>query len=104
MKEDFWIRVKSLIKAHKMSQKAFAEYIGIPIQTFNGWISRNCIPDASRACAIAQSLGVTVEYLVMGVDDFNAEDRMQRTEERKTATEEIKKLAVKICNETERLR
>ena len=40
----------------------------------------------------------------MGIDDFNAEDRMHRTEERKSASEEIKKLAMKICNETERLR
>ena len=104
MKDDFWIRVKRLIKAHKMSQKAFAQYIGISIKTFTGWIYRNCIPDASRACVIAQSLGVTVEYLVMGIDDYNAEDRMQRTDERKSATEEIEKLALKICNETKRLR
>ena len=104
MQDYFWARAKRLIKAHKLSQKDFAEYVGIPISTFWGWIHRNCIPDATRACAIAQALGVTVEYLVTGIDDFNAEDRMRRTEERKSATEEIRKLALRIGGETERLR
>ena len=104
MKDDFWTRAKRLIKAHKLTQKEFAEYADIPINTFWGWINRNCIPDAARACAIAQALGVTVEYLVTGIDDFNAEDRIRRTEERKSATEKITKLAQKICSETERLK
>ena len=104
MEDNFWTRVKLHIKAHRMSRKEFAEYTGIPGRTFESWIRRNCIPDATRACVIAQALGVTVEYLIMGIDDFNAEDRMKRVEERKSATEEIIKLALKICNETERLR
>jgi len=45
-----------------------------------------------------------VEYLVRGSNDINAEDRMHRTRERKTAAEEIGKLALKIVNETQRLR
>ena len=104
MEDNFWIRTKRLIKAHKMSQNDFALYVGIPVRTFWSWIYRNVIPDASRACAIAQALGVTVEYLVMGLDDFNAEDRMHRTEERKSATAEIQKLAKQIGDETERLK
>jgi len=104
MTDQFWIRVKRLLKSHKISQQNFAIYIGVPTRTFWGWIHRNCIPDASRACAIAEALGVTVEYLVRGCDDINAEDRMHRTFARKSATLKIKKLALKIEAETKRLR
>lgn len=103
MEEQFWVRVKRLIKAHKISRKDFAQYVGIPTKTFDSWIYRNCMPEASRACVIAQALGVTVEYLVMGADDVNAADRMHRTEERKSAAEEIKKLVLKMGDEINRL-
>ena len=92
------------MRSHKITQKNFAAYIGIPTRTFWGWIHRDCIPDASRACTIAEALGVTVEYLVRGSNDINAEDRIHRTFERKSAAAKIKKLAVKIDAETERLR
>ena len=92
------------MKSHKITQKKFALYTGIPHRTLVGWIHRNCIPDASRACVIAEALGVTVEYLVRGSDDINAEERMHQTSERKTAAKEIGKLALKIAAATERLR
>jgi len=103
MEDHFWGRAKALMKSHKITQENFALYTGIPTRTLLGWFHRNCIPDASRACAIAEALGVTVEYLVRGSDDINAEDRIYRTSERKTAAEEIGKLALKIVNETQRL-
>jgi len=100
MKDPFWNRVNRLLKAHRISQKQFAEYMGMPPGTFKSWIYRNDIPDAKSACQIAEGLGVTVEYLVRGSDDINAEDRTQRTLKRKTATVEISKLAQKILEET----
>jgi len=103
MKDPFWTRVNSLLKAHKISQKQFAEYMGMPAGTFKSWMYRNDIPDAKSACQMAEGLGVTVEYLVRGTDDPNAEDRMHRTYERKTATKEINKLAKKILDEAKRL-
>ena len=104
MEDNFWTRVKRLMKSHKISQKEFAQYTGIPVRTLWGWMYRDCIPDATRACLIAQALGVTVEYLVMGINDFNADDRIQRTSERKSAAQEIRKLALKIGEQTERLK
>jgi len=61
------------------------------------------MPDAVTACCIAEALGVTVEYLVRGSDDINAEDKMQRTFVRKSAAEQIQKLALKIEEETKGL-
>jgi len=104
MRQDpFWIRTKQQIKAHRYSQRKLADYIGIPVQTLWGWIHYNRIPDAATACSIAEALGVTVEYLVRGSDDINADDKMQRTFARKSAAEQIQKLARKIKEETKQL-
>ena len=92
------------MKAHKISQEKFAEYIGLTVRTLWGWIYHNRIPDAATACSIAEALGVTVEYLVRGTDDINAEDRIHRTEERKSAAVQIQKLVRQIGDETERIR
>jgi len=104
MKDPFWNRLRFLLKTHKISQQKFAEYINIPVGTFWSWIYRDLLPDAKTACAMAESLGVTVEYLVRGTDDVNVKERMYRTMERKSATIEIKKLAFKIGKEAKRLR
>ena len=100
----FWTRVKQQVKAHRYSQKRLADYIEVPVQTLWGWIHYNRIPDAETACCIAEALGVTVEYLVRGNDDINAGDKMEKTYTRKTATEQISKLAQQIGEEAERLR
>ena len=100
----FWTRVKAQLKAHKFSQTKLADYISVPVQTVWGWIHYDRIPDAVTACQIAETLGVTVEYLVRGNDDINAGDKMQRTLDRKTAAEQIKKLSRRIGEETEQLR
>jgi len=100
----FWLRVKEQIKAHKFSQRKLADYIGIPVQTLWGWIYYNRIPDATTACCIAEALGVTVEFLVRGNDDINAEEKIQRTFVRKSAAEQIQRLALRIGAETEQLK
>ena len=104
MKDLFWVRTRYLLKTHKISQRNFAGYIGIPPGTLWNWMYRNLIPDAKTACDIAESLGVTVEFLVRGSDDINLKDRILRTQKRKSAAVEIKKLTKKIYAETRKLR
>ena len=104
MKDSFWVRTKYLLKTHKISQRKLAGYIGIPPGTLLNWIYRDLIPDARTACAIAEGLGVTVEFLIRGTDDINIKDRILRTQIRKSAALEIKKLAKKINTETRKLR
>jgi len=99
----FWTRVKQEIKAHRYSQKKLAENLDVPIQTFWGWIHYNRIPDAVTVCQFAETLGVTVEYLVRGNDDINAEDKKRRTLARKTTAKEIQKLAQRITEKIENL-
>ena len=100
----FWLRAKQQIKAHRYSQQKLADYTGVPVQTLWGWIHYNRIPDAVTACCIAEALGVTVEYLVRGSDDINADAKMQRTFDRKYAAEQIQKFAVKIRKATKGLK
>jgi transcriptional regulator with XRE-family HTH domain len=91
-KLEFWKRVKRLISAHRISHEKFAAYIGVPSKTLSGWIYLDRIPDAYTAHDIASALGTTVEYLVTGIAGQAAELRSRQTEERKRATEKLKKL------------
>ena len=84
MEDSFWARVKRLIKAHKISQAKFAEYIGLTARTLWGWIYHDRIPDAATACSIA-------------------EDKMHRTFNRKNTAAFIQKLAYQIGEETKQL-
>jgi len=92
------------MRAHRISQKNFAEYTGIPYRTLIGWMYRNIIPDASRAVLIAEALGTTVEYLVRGTGSVHIEDHMQKTHDRKTAAEEIDKLIAKLDEQAKKLK
>ena len=92
----FWYRVKSLIKAHKLTQYQFAKHIGISPSTFNGWIYHKRIPDLETALHIGAALGVNVEYLAFGKDGRAVKIRAQQVEERKIAAERIKKLSAKM--------
>ena len=87
----FWVRTLELIKSHKISRMKFAEYIGVPYPSFKGWIHYNRIPNAITSCDIAESLGVTVEYLVRGDDEAAQKIRMKQVEQRKTVNARLQK-------------
>ena len=76
----FWERVKSLIAAHNINQRQFAAHIGMPINTFRGWLHYRRIPDLQTAINIADSLGVSLYYLVYGDEhDTLAEEKKKRS-------------------------
>jgi transcriptional regulator with XRE-family HTH domain len=100
----FWPRVRQLLKAKKVSYEKFAKYIGVTINTFNGWQYNNRIPDAVSACDIALGLGVTVEYLVFGNNEKETVKKTQQRTERKIAVAKIKTLLRQIEEETEHIR
>lgn len=76
MCEDFWRRVKMLIKQNNTKQEWLAEKTGIKYQTLRSMISKNTFPKADDAVRMAKSLGTTAEYLVNGYD--KTESEMQR--------------------------
>ena len=101
--KDFWNRVKFQIRAHKLSQSKFAEYIGIKPRTFQGWIYHNRIPVIEIGVLIAAALGVDLEYLVLGKDDKIMQIRARQVKERKIAAAKITKMIELIQKEIMRV-
>ncbi len=64
----FWNRVKTLIKERNTTQEWIAGKVQVRADLFRRWASKSTMPNADQAVAIAQALGVTVEYLVTGSD------------------------------------
>lgn len=79
-RENFWNRVKALIKQSNTTQRGLSETCGFHSRAIEAWISKNTFPDVFEAFTIAQALGVSVEYLVTG----------KETDEKKQFIEDLK--------------
>jgi len=97
--ENFWRRVKEQIKAHRITQDKFAEYINIPRSTFYDWLRFNIAPDIFTAYSIATALGVSLEYLITGDDKTSEKLRMEQTGTRKITEAQVKMLVGKLQEE-----
>ena len=65
---DFYARVKHLVKESNLSLQDFLFSVGIKQSSYYSLQQAGNLPRADEALAIAQALGVTVEYLVSGKD------------------------------------
>jgi len=66
---DFYIRVKQLAKKTKnLSLQEFIYSIGLNQASYYSLQRAGNLPRADEALAIAQALGTTVEYLLMGIE------------------------------------
>ena len=86
-----------------MTHKQFAEYIGISLNTFSGWIRNKRIPDTSTAYDMAVVLGVTLNYLLGGKEAEIADWRLKELTARDAAAR-ILKLSAQIQEEVRKLR
>ena len=66
MTDNFFERVKNLLKDKNTTIKDFLETIEVNYDTYNGLRRYNNLPRADEAMKIAEALGVSVEYLVTG--------------------------------------
>jgi len=94
----FWVRVKALLKAHKMTQMQFAERIDYPYGTLRSCIQNDRIPDTTTAYEIAVTLGVTLNYLLGGHERDITVARLRELEARNAAAK-ILKLTEQIVKE-----
>lgn len=69
----FLENVKSKMNYSGLTQKELSEKTGISINTIRGWFSKDLIPDVYNAYRIAKVLNTTVEFLVTGETDNQAE-------------------------------
>ncbi len=74
---DFWKRVQSLL-TQDLNKTWLASEIGVSVNTLSNWVARDNDPKASQAQAMADALGVSVEYLVTGKNSY-LEDFPQNT-------------------------
>ena len=88
----FWRRTKALMKAHNMTQKQFAEHLGISLNTVRSWIYHDRVPELSAAYAIAYAMGVSLEYLLGGKDKDITVLRLKELKLRKAAGRILKKI------------
>ncbi len=70
---DFYDRVKALVKIKNMTIKGLLDSLGINFETYNSQRRFGNLPRTDDSVKIAQSLGVTVEYLVTGREPDNIE-------------------------------
>jgi len=69
---DFYMRVKQLVKKTKnRSLQEFIYSVGLNHASYYSLQRDGNLPRADEALAIAQALGTTVEYLLMGAEPEN---------------------------------
>ena len=64
--EEFWVRVKTLIKNQNTTMEWVASQVGVRPDSFRRWSQRKTIPNALFAVKIARALDASVEYLATG--------------------------------------
>lgn len=74
--EQFWNRVKELIKQNKITQETLAQECGVTINVLKSWIFNNRLPDVAQAIYIAKTLNTSVEYLVRGIEKTEEEVKL----------------------------
>lgn len=65
----FWNTALSLMDTKHLRQVDVARALKKSKTTVYNWITRDTLPQADDALAVADLLGVSVRYLVLGVDD-----------------------------------
>ena len=96
----FWERVKSLLRAQKITQKELAVLVDLKYSTLRFWLCYGYSPDVDTACDIASVLGVSVEYLAKGVKNKYVRKNVKKILVIKNTTKGIIKLAHQIEKST----
>lgn len=78
---DFWKRVEEELVYLGIGKKELAYRAGIKEQTLHKAIERGSNPAADTAIKIANVLGVSVEYLVTGLNPSDDKSRVQEQNE-----------------------
>lgn len=64
LRENFAANLDRLLSANRMTQRAFAEAVGVTEQTVSKWMNLRVFPEDKQIDRIAKVLGVTYEELV----------------------------------------
>lgn len=94
-------RIFETMKSKGITQKQVADMLGIGQGTVAGWKQRDCPPPINYISAIADLLGVSIDYLVTGSQNPIAY-KLDSDEQRlirlfRASTEENKELILKLA-------
>ena len=65
----FWTMVLSAMNEQHLRKQDIIDRAGINGSTFHNWIKRDTMPQVDEALKLADALGVSIRYLVTGLDD-----------------------------------
>ena len=99
----FWQRVKTQLKALKVSQREFAEHIHISRRTLEGWIYQVRLPNLEAGYRISAALGISMEDLLWGKKEEAFDKYLAEAEARKDATKAMDKLIYQLAMRNSRL-
>jgi transcriptional regulator with XRE-family HTH domain len=84
--------LKSELSYTGLQVKELAALSGVNKQTIDNYLSaRHCMPPADTAVSLARALGVTVEYLVNGMENVT-EEHLTTNREIRTITDILERL------------
>ena len=73
LEQSFW---KRLTDSRPDTLAVMAEKTGIPLATIKGWHSKGRIPKLEEAIALAEYLGVSLDWLLLGKHSESFNDRL----------------------------
>ena len=71
LQEEFKKRLIDELNFQEISNKEFAQRVGISVSTLSMYLYRGSIPAADVAVKMAEVLHTTAEYLILGIDKNN---------------------------------
>jgi transcriptional regulator with XRE-family HTH domain len=86
--------LKEALDFSDMEQKELAAQAGISLKTIENYLKQgSCMPSADKAVRIARVLGVSVEYLVTGGENYREKPSITLNPELRRLLKSIEKLA-----------
>lgn len=65
--------LRQQLKKNGMSTTSLAKKSGVPLQTLNNWLAGTKPRDLDQVKSIADVFGITLDYLVYGLDSQNVQ-------------------------------
>ena len=65
----FWTKVMAAMNEQNLRKQDIIDRAGFHGSTFHTWIKRDALPQVDDALKLADALGVSVRYLVTGLDE-----------------------------------
>ena len=78
---DFWNRVKYLCRVNRITKKDFAARCGVTEQNLTSQANIGRTPKITQTMLMAETLGVSIDYLITGKDSTQIQTENERLKE-----------------------